>query len=405
MSARSSPVRPRNCKYDAFKVRSQTPPEQGDDLVAIKSADPAFTRTYEWTVEKSVDKTLVSQIGGTAAFQYTVAASRSDGVDSGFALDGEVTVFNPNDVVVSGVTVTDKTLGVDCSVTGGAASIPAGASEVFSYSCDLSLVAGTGTADTNTATVTWDASSVRSPNASTTATATYDFTRATITPVGGSTDVRDTFDGVTTTLASGITASDRFTYTREVPVPASNCITRTNTAVVTQSGDSDSETVRVCGPNSDGYTIGFWKNNSAKIITSNNAGAYCSAIRLYPAALTGLNCTAGSTGNTAANAKAINNWITKTMADGESSGTGLPMLKAQFLATVLNVQRAPALGSTNVLLTTGEVTPLGGSLNTCTSVNSVLSAANATYGSLSKTGVVVVKDVFDRINNNRQLTC
>ncbi len=77
---------------------------------------------------------------------------------------------------------------------------------------------------------------------------------------------------------------------------------------------------------------------------------YCSALQAYPSVLAGAKC---------GTVKELTAYINKTMADGESSGTGLPMVKAQFLATVLNVQRTAALGSTTVPLSPVEQTAPG----------------------------------------------
>ncbi len=81
------------------------------------------------------------------------------------------------------------------------------------------------------------------------------------------------------------------------------------------------------------------------------------------------------------------------------------MFKAQFLATVLNVTRTPALAQTGILLSNAEKDALG--LGACATVTSALVAANSGYAALSghKVNFMLIKDVFDRINNNVQLTC
>ncbi len=400
------PVRPRDCKYDAFKVQANDGGgDPGDDLVAIKDAVTSYDRAFNWEVGKVADKTSVSQIGGEAVFEYRVQAVKSAPADSGFTVSGQVTVFNPNGESATGVEVTDRTLGVDCEVRGGSDTIAANASATFTYTCPVSSadeITGT-TSGVNVATVTWDPASVDSPSGIGTAEAAYDFNDALPNVTGNSTDVTDSFNGGTpVTLATGLTTSTTLTSAdhealrRTIAIPASNCLDYTNTATVTQSGDSATAAVRVCGPNRDGYTIGFWKNNSAKVINSTNLAGYCSAVLAHPAVLTGAKC---------ATVKELTGYISKTMADGESSGTGMPMLKAQFLATVLNVQRTPALGLTTVLLTPAEQTALG--VGACTSVKSLLSTTNAKQATspLGKADVVLVKDIFDRINNNTQLTC
>ena len=70
---------------------------EGADLTVTKTAVPAFTRTYNWSITKDVDKTLVKQIGGSATFNYTVNAAETGFTDSGWAASGQITVSNPND--------------------------------------------------------------------------------------------------------------------------------------------------------------------------------------------------------------------------------------------------------------------------------------------------------------------
>ena len=69
----------------------------GGDLTVSKTANASFTRTYAWTISKAVDKTLVEQSGGTATFNYAVNAAETGFTDSGWRVDGTITVTNPND--------------------------------------------------------------------------------------------------------------------------------------------------------------------------------------------------------------------------------------------------------------------------------------------------------------------
>ena len=50
-------------------------------------------------------------------------------------------------------------------------------------------------------------------------------------------------------------------------VPATGCVDRTNVARITETGQTDSWTVRVCGPLLTGAkTIGFWQNKNGQDI-------------------------------------------------------------------------------------------------------------------------------------------
>ena len=395
-------VHPRDCKYDAFKVRSSG----GDtpaNLVALKDATPSFSRAYTWDVEKSVDRTRVEQSGGSATFNYVVTATKSAATDSAHAVSGSIVVFNPNSATVTGVSVTDSTLGRTCAVTGGATSIAGGESATFGYVCNLSGLATSTTTGTNTATVAWDPASIRSPGSSTTATAPYDFAGAVPTVTGNSTDVTDTFglsgtSGTQQTLATGITSSQTFPDQRTIAIPSRGCLTYDNTARVT--GDSDSESVTVCRTSAGGFTMGFWQNKNGQARIEQNRTGLCSYLSSYRNVLsdlpTGTACT--TSGN-------LKSYVTRVIKAAQASGDGAPMYKAQFLATALSAYNT-SLAGTSVVLTSREAGLLG--LTTCATVSSILQRADANYPALSsgaKEDFMLIKTLLDRINNNQTITC
>jgi hypothetical protein len=80
----------------------------GADLTVSKTASAPFTRSYDWSISKSVDKTQVEQVGGgTATFNYRVNAGETGFTDSAWKVTGTITVTNPNDrepVTLTGVT-------------------------------------------------------------------------------------------------------------------------------------------------------------------------------------------------------------------------------------------------------------------------------------------------------------
>src|SRR6185369_12437334 len=51
-----------DCKYDAFKVQ-EADVEPGLPLTVVKDADGAYDNSYQWTIAKNVDKTVVKQVG------------------------------------------------------------------------------------------------------------------------------------------------------------------------------------------------------------------------------------------------------------------------------------------------------------------------------------------------------
>ena len=69
----------------------------GKDLTVSKTAEPTYTRTYGWTIDKSVDKTFVEQVGGQATFNYSVKVDQTGQSDSAIQATGLITVTNPND--------------------------------------------------------------------------------------------------------------------------------------------------------------------------------------------------------------------------------------------------------------------------------------------------------------------
>jgi hypothetical protein len=326
----------------------------GVDLTVSKIASASFARTYAWSIAKSVDKTLVEQIGGTATFNYTVNVKETGFTDSGWQVNGTITVSNPNDWEAITADVTDK---IDnngnCTVTGGTGvSVPASSSVTLPYSCTYSS-APTPSSGTNMATATWDSAKFFTPDNSASGTAGYAFTIPT-TVVNQDISVTDTFNGVTTTLGTAGPATDStpftsktFTYSHMVNVPTSNCVKYTNTATIVDTGQTDSKTVEVCGPAKTGaLTIGFWQNkNGQGIITggASTAGVCNSGtwLRQY-APFQDLSATSSCS--------QVATYVLNIIKAANASGSSMnAMLKAQMLATALDVYFSnPSLGGNKI---------------------------------------------------------
>src|SRR3954452_16795584 len=90
-----SPVDPSFCKFDAFKVKTNDVPD-AVPLTILKDASGAYDNTFTWMITKSVDKTTVRQIGGSATFKYVVAADHDSGLISNVTVAGTITVSNFN---------------------------------------------------------------------------------------------------------------------------------------------------------------------------------------------------------------------------------------------------------------------------------------------------------------------
>ena len=370
------PVDPRDCKYDAFKVRSggcesDCGPPPAPDLTGSKSAAPTFTREYNWTIGKSVDAcAVVNNVGGcnitgsSKTLNYTVSVSHDSGSDSGWKVSGDITVTNNATGNANSVTVTDSTdVGGTCTVHTDAnhsldpagSTLNAGDTALYPYDCTFSSNPGSGT---NTATVSWNpnlSDGSQTPDSSFPATAPFSFGSPT-NVIHNCVDATDSYAGALGTVCVGGSNPTTFNYSRVVDVPH-DCVTVNNTATFNvQDPDSDlddtgssSVTAKVCRvPAKTGaLTMGFWQNkNGQGIITS-----YCNvpssgALRTW---LRSFNPFAdlSSTATCSQIATYVYNVI--KAATCSTSGTCNTMLKAQDLATSLDVYFSdPALGGNRI---------------------------------------------------------
>ena len=322
-SGTSYPVDPRDCKYDAFKVK-ESETEGPFPLTVLKDAEGSFDRIYTWTIKKDADKTIVRLIGGgSATFTYTVSVTHDDpGEDSNWLVSGTITVFNPNPDDVTGVDVTDSVdNGGACTVTNGTnATIPALDSSIFSYSCSYGSAPGNGT---NTGTATWPAQTL-------TAGDLADGSANWIVPFTFPTDptyvtdecvsVTDSHAGNLGTACVGDANPKTFTYSRTISAPiVGTCVPYDNTATFTTNDTgvqgSDSETVTVCNYNA-ALTPGYWKNHlnldnkhpndayTAKFLPKSLGGYVVDTTAKVTAVFNAMNCN-----NTGSNAQLNQNAI------------------------------------------------------------------------------------------------
>jgi uncharacterized repeat protein (TIGR01451 family) len=214
-------------------------------LGVAKSATPLYTLDYGWAIDKSVDQPVVNIADGDeVTVTYTVAVTRDDGIESGWQVQGVITVTNPHpSAAAQGVQVADVFLGsgaaVDC---GGSPSVnvPAGGSATCSYSISLgSKPAGT---NTNTATATL-------PDL-TSSTGTADVTfGAPTTVLDASINVTDTNEpGVVYPFPNGsgsVSYDKTFDCANQVYVNNIASYTWLNTASIVETGQSDTQAVTV----------------------------------------------------------------------------------------------------------------------------------------------------------------
>jgi len=214
-----------------------------------KTAEADFDRTYDWELEKSVDRTEVRlEEAGDALFNYVVTATPDGFVDSGWAMGGQITVTNPNDFQEMTVTVTDVAdVGGTCEVVDGEGVVLApGETRVLDYSCTFEEQPDYE--GSNTAYVAWtNVDGVDQTTASDPVDVVFALDEETNVEV-------EVFDDLVTGEAPGEllgTANwhegvTEFAYSLELPGVVGECVDYTNTAVIPATGDEAQQTVTVC---------------------------------------------------------------------------------------------------------------------------------------------------------------
>jgi len=369
------PVNASKCKYDAFKVQTGDCVtgciHQPEDLTVTKDAAGSDDKTYTWTIDKSVDKTTIKALNGNATFNYTVEVKYDGGTISNVKIVGTIDVFNSNvkddnsTASVSGVDITDQLSGgstVTCSVTGGSSVTLTQFDTQFAYSCDLGTTLPSTSVD-NTVTVNWTAQTLSNGAQLGAGSANFGFQgiKFTENAIDESITVTDTYNNATlgTVTVGDLPNPKDFTYKRDIPIPAANCLDYDNTATFTtndtQTTGSDKQTVTVCRiPPADGaLTMGFWQNkNGQGIITGQAKTGTCGSATFLVtyAPFQDLSATA--------NCSAVATYVLNVIKAANASGAAMnAMLKAQMLATALDVYFSdPVLGGNKI----GAANPIGG---------------------------------------------
>jgi hypothetical protein len=154
------------------------------EFSAVKTANTSYTRTYSWTIDKSVDPASHTGFAGDSfTSDYDIVVDQSY-VDSDFAVYGTITVTNPSPFT-AGFSVADSVGGTPVSVTCPTYSLAPFASTTCTYSTGLAAK----TNGTNTATVT----SLTAGIGGATATADYAFGDPTSIVGYPTVNVSDTF--------------------------------------------------------------------------------------------------------------------------------------------------------------------------------------------------------------------
>lgn len=469
----TTPVTASDCKLDAFKVKSSATQAAGD-LAVSKTAIPSFTREFNWTITKSVDACQITVqapngclVTGatTKTLNYTVAVTKDSGTDSGWQVNGVITVSNPNLFDVAGVTVTDAIDGGGTCLVDGSASdivtVPGGPGSLdIPYSCTFTGASTSTLAGNNVATITWP--DIGSGNTTAdTGDVPFDFSTTTPALVHDSVTLSDVYTTVPTPLPAGysavqssgtapsgtINSSTTYHYAYLLTVPQ-NCVELDNTAgfaVADTDSDLDdsgsaSIAAKVCTPARTGaLTMGFWQNkNGQAIIKADASTASVCNVGTWLRQLAPFQDLSAT-----ASCSTVATYVYNVIKAATCSGSTQPcnaMLKAQMLATALDVYFSdPALGGNkigatgplgNVSIDLTEICKMidgsGGTATcsgtyentssafdgTCETVSDLLedaashsNAGGTTWYGNAKATQVLAKDTFDAINNQVAFTC
>jgi FG-GAP repeat len=231
------------------------------------TAVPGFIRTFNWGVQKAVDRSLVKQIGGTGTFNYTIYALKLGSVDSDYSVEGQITISNPGDEdVVMKVTAAVDNNGSCVVFTSffGNVTIAAGGAALLPYLCSY----GSGPSATS-GTVTATAVSPGLPESQ--GSIGFTFAVPAIT-VNQNVTVTDQFNGgaaVTLGIASqpSLIAFETFTESRSLSLPTFGCMTYPNIASIKQTGQTATASVTTCGPAYTGARSGdFWASAAGEAL-------------------------------------------------------------------------------------------------------------------------------------------
>lgn len=402
--------------------------------IPAKDANGSYKDTYSWQIQKAVDKTKVTQVGGSATFNYTVTVSHDGGTISNVMVTGTITVSNGNPVDIAVASVTDKLSdNTVCSVTGTMPiTVPANSNVQLPYSCNLGALPQ-GALD-NTVTITWNKQTIDGGDFlyvldGGTDSATVSGISFTAALVDDNITVTDNYWGTLVTLGTVNVADANptiFNYSRSIAVPQWNCSSYNNTATFTTDDTattgSASQTVTVCGPIKTGaLTMGFWQNKNGQGIISGGASVsgVCMSgtwLRQY-APFQDLSATA--------TCRQVAGYVYNVVKAANAGGATMnAMLKAQMLATALDVYFSdPALGGNKI----GAPTTIGSVVIDLTKIpgtngQAPLAFGGATSGSIGwllsyaagQSNVAgslwygqvkyiqeMAKDTFDAINNQQ----
>jgi hypothetical protein len=205
-------------------------------LSVTKTANTTFTRTYQWTIDKSVTPDTWNLFtGDSGTSQYTITVTKTGFTDSNWAVNGNITINNPAPESATISSVSDVispsiNASVNCGVT-----FPYTLAAGGTLNCSYSSALPDGTSRTNTATANVSSSSFIGTSSG---TANVVFGSPT-TEVNASINVDDTNGSSYQFNDSGSTSYTK-TFTCDDDKGTHN-----NTATILETGQSDSASVTV----------------------------------------------------------------------------------------------------------------------------------------------------------------
>jgi hypothetical protein len=205
------------------------------ELTVTKTADTSYTRTYQWSIDKSVTPASWDLFtGDSGTSQYSVVVNRTGYTDSGWAVSGTISVKNNTPLAATVTGVSDEISGFGAVAVDCGASFPITLAAGAELSCTYSSALPNGDSRTNTATAT-TSGAVGGDSGS----ADVIFGDPT-NVVNDTINVSDTYAG-SLGSASGYA---EFTYSRTFRCDDDEG-THGNTATIVETGQSDSADVTV----------------------------------------------------------------------------------------------------------------------------------------------------------------
>ena len=237
-------------------------------LAASKTATASSTRTFTWTIDKSVTPASHDlQTGQSGTSTYTVAVTKSAPVDSAVTVSGSVCITNNGSSATANLTIMDRIIAMRASGpnvvvqaftaidTSANPVLDPGESHCYPYSFQITQVANaTGYRNDADITITNRPGAGGAPAGP---RVSAPFTIPAPTLVNNSINVDDT-NG----MSWPFSASGSVTYTKTFTCDE-DAGSHSNTATIRETGQSDNATVTVTctPPGNEGCTPGYWKNH------------------------------------------------------------------------------------------------------------------------------------------------